>query len=136
MRGGRGGTFAKVTTFSALLARELSRRPGVPFVTFYDHASGERVELSVTTYANWVAKAASLLSEEHDLERGQVLRIDLPTHWLGCVFLGAAWACGLQVDLSGEHDSPDAVVCGPESLGLWAERADRSEEHTSELQSH
>ena len=60
-------------------------------MTFYDDDSGERVELSVTTYANWVAKTASLLVEEHDLERGDRLRIDLPAHWLGPVFLGAAW---------------------------------------------
>ena len=59
-------------------------------MTFYDHASGERSELSVTTYANWVAKAASLLVEEHDLERGDALCLDLPAHWLGPVFLGAA----------------------------------------------
>ena len=52
-------------------------------MTFYDDATGERVELSVTTYANWVAKAASLLVDEHDLERGDTLRIDLPPHWLG-----------------------------------------------------
>ena len=32
----------------------------------------------MTTYANWVAKTASLLAEEHDLERGQSLRVDLP----------------------------------------------------------
>ena len=46
------------------------RDPGRPLVTWYDDATGERVELSVATYANWVAKTASLLVEEHDLERG------------------------------------------------------------------
>ena len=87
-----------------------ARDPGRPLVTFYDDATGERVELSVTTYANWVAKTASLLVEEHDLERGQRLRVDLPTHWLGPVFLGAAWTVGLVV---GPTTSADAVVCGP-----------------------
>ena len=110
-------------TFGAVLARELAADPGRPLVTFYDHATGERTELSVTTYANWVAKTASLLVDEHDLERGQVLRLDLPTHWLGPVFLGAAWAVGLQVELDGDPDA-DAWVTGPGGLDRWAGRAD------------
>jgi len=111
---------AGVTTFAALLHRQLRSDPGRPLVTWYDHASGERVELSVTTYANWVAKAASLLAEEHDLERGQTLHLDLPTHWLGPVFLGAAWTVGMVV---APYPDPDAVVCGPGSLDAWAPRA-------------
>jgi uncharacterized protein (TIGR03089 family) len=109
-----------VTTFSTLLASLLRTDPGRPLVTYYDHATGERVELSVTTYANWVAKASSLLADEHDLERGQRLHLDLPAHWLGPVFLGAAWTVGLVV--SGPDD-PDAVVCGPDGLATWADRA-------------
>jgi len=109
-----------VTTFSTLLASLLRTDPGRPLVTYYDHATGERVELSVTTYANWVAKASSLLAEEHDLERGQGLHLDLPAHWLGPVFLGAAWTVGLVV--TGPEDA-DAVVCGPEGLAAWAGRA-------------
>ena len=110
------------STFPALLADLLRADAGRPLVTFYDDATGERVELSVATYANWVAKTASLLVEEHDLERGQGLRVDLPTHWLGPVFLGAAWAAGLVVTDIGE---PDAVVCGPGSLPRWSAYADR-----------
>lgn len=110
-----------MTTFDATLRAQLRRDPGRPLVTWYDHATGERVELSVTTYANWVAKAASLLVEEGDLERGMRLRIDLPTHWLGPVFLGAAWTVGLVVT---SDDDPDAVVCGPDDLEEWASRAD------------
>ncbi|MCW2764107.1 MAG: hypothetical protein JWO11_66 [Nocardioides sp.] len=111
---------ADVTTFPELLARLLRGDSARPLVTFYDHETEERIELSVTTYANWVAKAASLLIEEHDLERGNSLRIDLPTHWLGPVFLGAAWTAGLVVS---DVDDPDAVVCGPEGVESWAPRA-------------
>jgi uncharacterized protein (TIGR03089 family) len=111
-----------MTTFSDVLARQLQRDPGRPLVTFYD-ATGERVELSVTTYANWVAKVASLLGEEHDLERGQRLCVDLPPHWLGPVFLGAAWTVGLTV-VAPVDAGADAVVCGPDSLADWAPRAD------------
>ena len=109
-----------MTTFSTVLDQQLRHEPGRPLITFYDQASGERIELSVTTYANWVAKAASLLVEEHDLERGDRLRIDLPTHWLGPVFLGAAWAAGLIVT---DVDDADAVVCGPDTLATWAAQA-------------
>ncbi len=110
-----------MTTFSAVLTDLLRADAGRPLVTFYDDATGERVELSVTTYANWVAKAASLLVDELDLEKGQTLRLDLPPHWLGTVFLGAAWTAGLVVTGS---DDPDAVVCGPDTLEHWAARAD------------
>jgi uncharacterized protein (TIGR03089 family) len=112
-----------MNTFAAVLARQLRADSSRPLVTFYDEATGERVELSVTTYANWVAKAASLLVDEHDLERGQSLCLDLPTHWLGPVFLGAAWTAGLVVTGPGAGE-PDAVVCGPGSLDRWASYAD------------
>ena len=116
-------------TFTEVLTRQLRGDAGRPLITFYDDATGERVELSVTTYANWVAKTASLLAEEHGLERGQVLCVDLPSHWLGPVFLGAAWGVGLVVTApedarAGSGTPPDAVVCGPAGLERWAERAD------------
>lgn len=111
-----------MTTFSAVLARQLRADPGRPLVTFYDHATGERTELSVATYANWVAKTASLLSDAHGLERGQVVRVDLPVHWLGPVFLGAAWSVGLEVALEGDPEA-DAWVTGPAGLTRWAAHA-------------
>ena len=115
-------TLARVgdmTTFASLLARRLRDDPARPLVTYYDEATGERTELSVVTYANWVAKASGLLADEHELERGQRLRLDLPPHWLTTVFLGAAWNVGLTVT----EDEPDAVVCGPATVETWAARA-------------
>ncbi len=109
-----------MTVFSEVLATRLRRDAALPLITFYDDSTGERVELSTTTYANWVAKAASLLVDEHGLERGDTLRVDLPPHWLATVFLGAAWTAGLTVTGS---DAPDAVVCGPDGLAAWAPRA-------------
>lgn len=106
-----------MTTFAAILSDLVRRDPGRPLVTFYDHASGERTELSVVTYANWVAKTASLLVEELDLERGQRARLDLPTHWLGPVLLGAAWTVGLVVV---DDDEAELVACGPATLPRWA----------------
>lgn len=106
-------------TFPALLADQLRRDPGRPLVTFYDDATGERVELSVTTYANWVAKTASLLQEEYDVERGGTVLVDLPAHWLVPVFLGAAWSVGASV--AAGADGADLVVCGPDGLAQYAD---------------
>lgn len=112
------------STFPDLLAGALRSHPALPLVTFYDDRTGERVELSVTTYANWVAKTAGLVQDELDVERGGLVLIDLPTHWLGAVWLGAAWSVGLVVttdrSLAGQAD---LVVCGPEGVGEYAEHA-------------
>jgi uncharacterized protein (TIGR03089 family) len=105
-----------VVTFAAVLADQLRRDPGRPLVTFYDDDTGERIELSVTTYANWVAKTASLAQDELDLTRGNTVRLDLPTHWLGPVWLGAAWSLGLTVTTG----DADLVVCGPDGIDTYA----------------
>src|SRR5690606_22701298 len=107
-------------TFPALVADLLRADPARPLVTFYDDATGERTELSVATWANWVAKTSSLLVEELDVERGDRLHLDLPTHWLGPVFLGAAWNVGLVV--VPEAAAADVVVSGPDGLAQHAER--------------
>jgi uncharacterized protein (TIGR03089 family) len=115
------------STFAALLAERRRADPAGPLVTFYDDASGERVELSATTYANWVAKTASLAQDELDLERGALVLLDLPTHWLGAVWLGAAWTLGLCV--TDEADLlPEAalVVCGPAGVARYREYVDRT----------
>jgi uncharacterized protein (TIGR03089 family) len=106
-------------TFPDLLAARLSRDPGQPLVTAYDEHSGERTELSVTTYANWVAKTANLLADEIGLDEGGTVLLDLPSHWLVPVFLGAAWSTGLAVttDTATPHD---LVVCGPDNLEAHA----------------
>lgn len=121
----------QMTTFPQVLSRLLATDPGRPLVTFYDDATGERTELSVTTWANWVAKASSLLSEELEIEPGSRLLVDLPLHWLGTVVLGAAWACGIEVVWDGDAD---AVVTGPEGLDRWATEAGRIPVVASALQ--
>jgi len=109
-----------MTTFAGILAGRLRADPGRPLITFYDGETGERTELSVATYANWVAKTASLLVEECDLSRGDRLLVDLPPHWLAPVFLGAAWTAGLTVVFDEESGAADAMVCGPEGVARWA----------------
>jgi uncharacterized protein (TIGR03089 family) len=113
-------------TFPAALAAALAAGPSRPLVTFYDDATGERVELSVATYANWVAKTANLAQDELDLGRGGLVLVELPTHWLGAVWLGAAWALGLVVtDDPAMAGSADLVVCGPETLDRHAAGVDQ-----------
>lgn len=106
---------APVTTFPALLDRRLAADPGQPLLTFYDDGTGERTELSVKTFANWVSKTANLLTDELMLDAGDAIRIDLPPHWLGPVFLGAAWSAGLDVGADA-----DVVVVGPDGLDTRA----------------
>ncbi len=109
-----------MTTFPQMLAGLLADRRGRPLVTFYDDATGERTELSVATYANWVAKVSSLLLEDLEVEHGGRMLVDLPPHWLGTVVLGAAWSSGLEVVWDGDAD---AVVTGPDGIARWAEQA-------------
>src|SRR3954470_25058095 len=116
----------RVTVFTEVLAGLLRRDPGRPLVTFYDEATGERTELSVATYANWVAKAGSLLVDELGLARGDRLRLDLPAHWLTVVFLGAAWSTGLVVtDEAADRGTPEGVVTGPHGVAQWSSYAAR-----------
>lgn len=67
-------------------------------LTFYDDATGERVEFSARTLGNWVAKTANLGVDLLDLEPGDTVAIDLPVHWLGVVWALAAMTAGWRVD--------------------------------------
>jgi uncharacterized protein (TIGR03089 family) len=86
------------------------REPGRPLLTWDDRTTGERVELSATTTANWVAKTSSLLVDELDVEPGARVRVGLPTHWLRFVWLLSAWTVGATV---AARDA-DVGVSGPE----------------------
>lgn len=100
-----------------LLEEQLARDGSRPLVTFYDDAGGERVELSVVTFANWVAKTAGLVQDELMLDRGARAVLDLPVHWLGPVWLAALWSAGLAAsDDTSRLAEADLVVCGPDRL--------------------
>lgn len=70
-----------------LLRSALAADPGRPLVTFYDDATGERVELSVATFANWVAKTANLLQGDLAAQPGDRVALLLPAHWQTAVWL-------------------------------------------------
>ena len=74
------------------------RRDGAaPFLTYYDDVTGERIELSTVTTANWVAKTANLLVDEYDLEAGETVAVGLPPHWLGVVWALSTWSAGASL---------------------------------------
>lgn len=105
------------TTLDQLLLS--AARPEAPLATYYDLATGERTEISVTTTLNWVAKAANLLIDELDAEPGTRLRLGLPTHWLRVVWLLAAWRTGVTVTdggglEGGQPQTADIGLSGPD----------------------
>lgn len=91
-----------------LLAAALRSDPARPLLTWYRPGDGARVELSVVTFATWVAKTTALLAEELDVEPGDAVAVDLPAHWLGPVWAQSVWTLGAVLDLGA--GSPDAVV--------------------------
>jgi uncharacterized protein (TIGR03089 family) len=68
-----------------------------PRLTYYDDVSGERVELSAHTLANWVIKTANLLIDDVGVEPGARVSLHLPLHWLAAVWVIAADAVGANV---------------------------------------
>lgn len=105
------------STVLAALADARAADGGRPLVTFYDGATGERIELSLVTFTNWVDKIANLLTDELMLDPGQVVHLDLPTHWQSCVAVVGAWTAGLRVSLGAPPQDVAVSVVGPAALG-------------------
>lgn len=99
-----------------LLRSALEADPARPLVTFYDDATGERVELSVATFANWVSKTANLLQGDLAAGPGDRLALLLPAHWQSAVWLLACSSVGVTVEIGGDPAGADLVVSGPDTL--------------------
>lgn len=93
---------ARVNLTDSLLGPILARDPAGPRVTYYDLATGERIELSAVTLANWAAKTANLLRDELGAEPGSVVAVLLPAHWQTAAVLLGAWWAGARVVLGGQ----------------------------------
>nr|WP_202450581.1 TIGR03089 family protein [Streptomyces sp. SID4917] len=106
-----------------MLRSALATDPARPLVTFYDDATGERVELSVATFANWVSKTANLLQGDLGAAPGDRLALLLPAHWQSAVWLLACSSVGVTVDIGGDPAAADLVVSGPGPEALDAARA-------------
>lgn len=105
------------------LAEMLRSDPTQPLVTMYDDGTGERVELSATTFDNWVCKVSNLFTMEWELGPGERVAVLMPTHWQSMVSILAAWTSGLVVALDRETVVSASVVGPPSWIG------ERSEEH-------
>lgn len=103
------------STLPGLLHTAIERDPARPLVTYYDRASGERTELSGTTFANWVAKTANWLRDDLDVHDGSVVAIALPMHWHALVIAFATWSLGGCVTES-PASSPDVLVIPPDRM--------------------
>ncbi len=87
-----------------LFAAVLAEHPGDPLVTYYNDASGERIELSAKSLANWVAKTHFLLLDELGLGVGDRARVDLPADWITVAILLGCWSAGLSVTTGGDAE--------------------------------
>lgn len=98
--------------------------PVGPRITYYDDATGERIELSAVTLANWAAKTGNLLRDELGAGPGSRVAILLPAHWQTAAALFGVWWIGAEAvpagpaDLAlctaGRLDEADAAVSGGE----------------------
>lgn len=87
-----------------LVVAALTRRRRVsgaqPLLTYYDLGTGERTEVSATTFANWADKLAHAYLAM-DVEPGDLVAIPLlwshPGHWVGLAAATAAWQVGAVV---------------------------------------
>jgi uncharacterized protein (TIGR03089 family) len=82
---------------AAYIGDGVARDPAKPVVTWYDDESGERVELSYATFANWVWKTANFLRDGLDLQPRDRVVTMLRTHWQTLAVWFGAWAAGAVV---------------------------------------
>src|SRR5262249_42609644 len=82
-----------IAAFAMMTATDATR----PLITYYDDATGERLDLSGATLANWVSKTANLLVDGHGLGPGDVVAVRLPPHWLPAAILLGCWSAAVAV---------------------------------------
>ena len=78
--------------------------PAGPRITYYDDATGERIELSTVTLANWAAKTGNLLRDELGAGPSSRVAVLLPAHWQTAAVLFGIWWIGAEVVLDGDAD--------------------------------
>lgn len=105
----------ELTTISAaVLDPLLAASPSAPCVTYYDDATGERIELSTATLANWAAKTGNLLRDELGVGPGSRVAVLLPPHWQTVGVLFGIWYVGAEVGLG--QGECDVACCTPDRL--------------------
>ncbi len=92
----------------------LATNPSGPRITYYDDATGERIELSTATLANWAAKTGNLLRDELGAGPGSRIAVLLPAHWQTVGVVLGIWYIGAEVVL-GQPDC-DIAFCTEDRL--------------------
>ena len=99
---------------AAILDPMLRADPVGPRITYYDDATGERIELSAVTLANWAAKTGNLLRDELGGGPASRVAVLLPAHWQTAAVLFGVWWIGADVLLDGSV--ADIALCTAERL--------------------
>jgi uncharacterized protein (TIGR03089 family) len=102
------------TVSSAILDPLMAADPAGPRITYYDDATGERIELSTATLANWAAKTANLLRDELGAGPASRVAVLLPAHWQTAAVLFGIWWIGAEAVLDGSQ--ADIALCTAERL--------------------
>jgi uncharacterized protein (TIGR03089 family) len=102
------------TVSGTLLDPLLRSDPVGPRITYYDDATGERIELSAVTLANWAAKTANLLRDELGAGPGSRIAVLLPAHWQTAAVHFGLWWIGAEAIL-GAGDA-DVALCTADRL--------------------
>lgn len=103
------------TVSAALLDPLMKRDPVGPRITYYDDATGERIEVSTVTLANWAAKTANLLRDELGAGPGSRVAVLLPAHWQTAAVLLGTWWIGAEV-VFGRPDTAHIALCTADRL--------------------
>jgi uncharacterized protein (TIGR03089 family) len=104
-----------MTLSAAILDPMLRADPVGPRITYYEDATGERIELSAVTLANWAAKTGNLLRDELGAGPASRVAVLLPAHWQTAAVLFGVWWIGADVLLGGGPDI-DVALCTAERL--------------------
>ena len=102
------------TLSGAILDPMLRTDPVGPRITYYDDATGERIELSAVTVANWAAKTGNMLRDELGAGPGSRVAVLLPAHWQTAAVLFGVWWIGAEV-VFGDSDA-DVALCTADRL--------------------
>ena len=104
----------QLTLSAAILDPMLRADPVGPRITYYDDATGERIELSAVTLANWAAKTGNLLRDELGAGPASRVAVLLPAHWQTAAVLFGVWWIGADVVL--DDSGADIALCTVDRL--------------------
>ncbi len=110
------------TLSSAILDPLMASDPAGPRITYYDDATGERIELSTATLANWAAKTGNLLRDELGAGPSSRVAVMLPAHWQTAAVLFGIWWIGAEVVMTGQADialcTVDRLADADDAVGM------------------